>query len=144
MILTNLTCSKMNALEFRHAVTEMRRRQKMFWRLRKDDPNKESARLAMREEEKKVLPIVDAVMAKRPKGKTAATEDEAFFLAVADMVEKQRAWKKNGGGNNWYHMSPAFEAEKEVDRRLQAYVEKENEERRRQMEEEKKKQLTLF
>ena len=129
----------MNAQEFEKAVRELRQSQRRFFNCKKDDPDREKAKLLMREKEKEVLNVVETVMAIRPMGKRAESEREDFFLAVDEMMKKQKAWMKQGGGA-WY-MNPARDAEKRVDEFLASF----DEQRRRQkVYEEQKRQMSLF
>lgn len=110
--------------------------------MQKDNPDKEHSKLLMRKAEKVVLEVTQAVMAIRPKGKTAENEREQFFLDVVDMLRKQKEWMKQGGGS--WMMNPAKEKEKAVDLQLQKWDDKRKEEERIHREELQKKQLTMF
>ena len=132
----------MNAETFEKEVRELRRRQRRFFACRKDDPDREKAKLMMREQEGVVREEVEFVMMVRPKGKPSSGEREDFFLAVADMMRKQQDWARQGGGS-WY-MNPAKDAEKRVDEYLKRWDEQREAERQKRIEEEKKKQMVLF
>ena len=132
----------MNKETFEKEVCELRRRQRAFFNFRKDDPNREKAKERMREQEALIREEVEFVLMIRPKGKPSRGEREDFFLAVAEMMSKQREWMKQGGGS-WY-MNPARDAEKKVDTFLMRWDEQRKEEKRRAMEAEMAKQTTLF
>ena len=131
----------MNAKEFEDAVRELRMRQKRFFRCRKDDPDKEKSKMMMRDQENKLFPYIEEVLAARPSGE-AKSEREQFFLLVADMMKKQREWKKQGGGS--WAMYIAKDAEKMVDKWLAKWDEQIAEEKRQALEAEKAKQTRLF
>ena len=79
----------MNAQEFESAVRELRQLQRRFFRCKKDDPDREKAKILMREKEKVVLNVIETVMAIRPRGKQAEGEREQFLLDVAEMLRRQ-------------------------------------------------------
>lgn len=132
----------MNALEFESAVRELRQSQRRFFRCKKDDPDREKAKLLMREQEKEVLNVIETVMAIRPRGKQAEGEREQFFLDVAEMLRRQKDWMKQGGGH-WY-MNPAKDAELKVDKQLTKWDERKKEEEKARRAELMKNQTSLF
>lgn len=132
----------MNPLEFEKAVREMRRRQRRFFRCKKDDPDREKSKMLMREKEKVVLNVIETVMAIRPRGKQAESEREQFFLDVAEMLRKQKEWMMQGGGR-WY-MNPAKDAESTVDKQLTKWDERRKEEEKARQAELLKNQTSLF
>lgn len=132
----------MNAQEFESAVRELRQSQRRFFRCKKDDPDREKAKILMREKEKVVLNVIETVMAIRPRGKQAEGEREQFFLDVAEMLRRQKEWMKQGGGQ-WY-MNPAKDAEKQVDKQLSKWDERKKEEEKTRRAELMKNQTSLF
>lgn len=132
----------MNKETFEKEVRELRRRQKAFFHFRKDNPNREKAKERMKEQEAVIREEVEFMLMIRPKGKPSSGEREDFFLAVAEMMTKQREWMKQGGGS-WY-MNPARDAEKKVDTFLMRWDEQLKEEKSRAMEAEKARQTSLF
>lgn len=132
----------MNAQEFESAVRELRQLQRRFLRCKKDDPDREKAKLLMREKEKEVLNVVETVMAIRHTGKQAESEREQFFLDVAEMLRRQKEWMKLGGGQ-WY-MNPAKDAERQVDKQLAKWDERKKEEEKARHAELMKNQTSLF
>lgn len=132
----------MNANDFEKAVRELRYRQRRFFGCRKDSPDRPKALQLMREQEAVVHKEVDHVMRLRPKNKRVENEREEFFLAVADMMAKQREWARQGGGS--WQMNPAREAERTVDRWLAKFDDQHKEEERRKQEELMKRQTKLF
>lgn len=132
----------MNAQEFESAVRELRQLQWRFFRCAKDDPDREKAKMLMRDKEKEVLTVIENVMAIRPKGKAAEGEREQFFLDVAEMLRRQKDWMKQGGGQ-WY-MNPAKDAEKQVDKQLTKWDERRKEEEKARRAELMKNQTSLF
>lgn len=132
----------MNAQEFESAVRELRQLQRRFFRCAKDDPDREKAKMLMRDKEKEVLNVIENVMAIRPKGKAAEGEREQFFLDVAEMLRRQKEWMKQGGGQ-WY-MNPAKDAELKVDKQLTKWDERKKEEEKARRAELMKNQTSLF
>lgn len=132
----------MNAQEFESAVRELRQLQRRFFRCKKDDPDREKAKILMREKEKVVLNVIETVMAIRPRGKLAEGEREQFFLDVAEMLRRQKDWMKQGGGH-WY-MNPAKDAELKVDKQLTKWDERKKEEEKARRAELMKNQTSLF
>lgn len=132
----------MNAQEFESAVRELRQLQRRFFRCKKDDPDREKAKILMREKEKVVLNVIETVMAIRPRGKQAEGEREQFFLDVAEMLRRQKDWMKQGGGH-WY-MNPAKDAELKVDKQLTKWDERKKEEEKARRAELMKNQTSLF
>lgn len=132
----------MNAQEFEDAVREMRRAQRRFFHLKKDDPDRENSKRIMREREKVVLDVTQIVMAIRPKNKRVENEREQFFLDVVEMLRRQKTWMMQGGGS--WMMNPAREKEKVVDLQMQKWDDIRREEERIRREEIQKKQLTIF
>lgn len=132
----------MNAQEFESAVRELRQLQRRFFRCKKDDPEREKAKILMREKEKVVLNVIETVMAIRPRGKQAEGEREQFFLDVAEMLRRQKDWMKQGGGH-WY-MNPAKDAELKVDKQLTKWDERKKEEEKARRAELMKNQTSLF
>lgn len=132
----------MNAQEFESAVRELRQSQRRFFRCKKDDPDREKAKILMREKEKVVLNVIETVMAIRPRGKQAEGEREQFFLDVAEMLRRQKDWMKQGGGH-WY-MNPAKDAELKVDKQLTKWDERKKEEEKARRAELMKNQTSLF
>lgn len=132
----------MNAQEFESAVRELRQSQRRFFRCKKDDPDREKAKILMREKEKVVLNVIETVMAIRPRGKQVEGEREQFFLDVAEMLRRQKDWMKQGGGH-WY-MNPAKDAELKVDKQLTKWDERKKEEEKARRAELMKNQTSLF
>lgn len=132
----------MNKETFEKEVRELRIRQRRFFRCSKNDPDREKAKELMREQEGKVREEVEFVMMVRPKGKPSSGEREDFFLAVAEMMKKQKEWMQQGGGM-WY-MNPAKDAENKVDKYLRRFDDEREAERQRKMAEEQKRQMVLF
>lgn len=128
--------------EFESAVRELRQSQRRFFRCKKDDPDREKAKILMREKEKVVLNVIETVMAIRPRGKQAEGEREQFFLDVAEMLRRQKDWMKQGGGH-WY-MNPAKDAELKVDKQLTKWDERKKEEEKARRAELMKNQTSLF
>lgn len=132
----------MNAQEFESAVRELRQLQRRFFNCKKDDPDREKAKVLMREKEKEVLNVVELVMAIRPRGKQVESEREQFFLDVAEMLRKQKEWMKQGGG--YWYMNPAKEMEKKNDKQLTKWSDARKEEEKVRRAELLKNQTSLF
>ena len=132
----------MTPQEFEQAVRELRRRQRLFFNCRTDNPDKEKALQLMRQQERIVWPVVDAALAQRPANRRAENQSEEFFLLVADMIKKQRQWAHQGGGS--WSMYSASEAEKTVDTWLSRFDEEKAAAKRRLIEAEQAKQTSLF
>lgn len=131
----------MTPQEFEENVRELRRRQKRFFRCRKDDPDREKALQLMREVEKPMRQVLDANRRFCHPGNPKSKREE-FFIVVDDMMRKQEQWMKQGGGSGF--MYAAHEAEKMCDKWLAKFDEEHREEKRRAAEEERAKQPTLF
>lgn len=82
----------MNHKEFKQAVRTMRQAQKQYFLLPADNPVKEKAKESMRQAELPVWGEVDRVSAIRPQGRMPKSEQEEFFLLVADLVAAHRSW----------------------------------------------------
>lgn len=132
----------MNATEFETAVRELRYRQRHFFRCKKDDPNRPKAKELMKEQEKIVGEVVDAVITRRPKDKPVQSDREQFFLNVAEMLRRQKEWMRQGGGS--CYMNPSKEAEKKVDAQLSVWDEERKRQHQLRQEEERRKQTSLF
>lgn len=131
----------MTPQEFEDNVRELRRRQRRFFRCRKDDPDREKALQLMREAEKPLRQVLDANRRFANPGNPKSKREE-FFIVVDDMMQKQEQWMKQGGGSGF--MYAAHEAEKMVDKWLTKYEEDKAAEKRRAIEEIQKQQPTLF
>ena len=131
----------MTPQEFEENVRELRRRQRRFFRCRKDDPDREKALQLMREAEKPLRQVLDANRRFCHPGNPKSKREE-FFIVVDDMMQKQEQWMKQGGGSGF--MYAAHEAEKMVDKWLTKYEEDKAAEKRRAIEEIQKQQPTLF
>ena len=132
----------MTPQEFEEAVRELRRRQKRFFRCRKEDPDRETAKRLMREQEQLLWPTIKIGMANRSQGRNFKNKREEFFAVVVDMMKKQHEWMKQGGGTGF--MYAAHEAEKMVDKWLAKYDEENAAEKRRRIEQIQAKQPKLF
>lgn len=131
----------MTPQEFENAVRELRQRQRRFFRCRKDDPDREMALGLMRETEKTVRQVLDANRRYCHPGNPKSKREE-FFMVVDDMVQKQTAWMRQGGGSGF--MYAAHEAEKMVDKWLKGYDDEHREEERRRQKAIEEMQPKLF
>lgn len=128
----------MNHLEFRTKVKELRISQKYYWRLKKEDPVKEVAKRKMRNFECVIRAEIKNVLAYRSKGKSVQSDEEQFFLDVAEMMEKQLVWMMN---KSYFLQEAAREKEKVVDEWIRVFEEREKKEK---IEAEERLQLKLF